>query len=84
MYHHRTLSGLCLLLLPVVVLAQNSQISQPSTNNPAVTQPNPQLSLEFLEFLADFGDLDDQTYDLIEFHALQDEKKSTQESSDER
>lgn len=42
-----------------------------------------QPSLELLEFLADFGELDDETYNLIEYHALQDQATDLVEKSDE-
>lgn len=63
------------LFLLSPTLAQNSQHeSELSTTYP---------SEELLEFLADFGDIDDQTFDLIEFHAQQDTASPRQEKSDE-
>lgn len=56
--------------------------AQQSDQQPATTQPSKQL----LEFLADFGAVDQQTYELIEYHALQDshnEKEKEQEKSNE-
>lgn len=41
-------------------------------------------SEELLEFLADFGALDNETYELIEFHALQDAQKPSPEPSAEK
>lgn len=40
-------------------------------------------SRELLEFLAEFGDMDEETFRLIEFHAQQDGKTAKQENSDE-
>ena len=48
------------------------------------TQDTPYPSAELLEFLAEFGELDEQTYELIEYHALRDLKPDTQgETEDE-
>lgn len=55
--------------------------------SPAVAQESTDElypSEELLEFLADFGDIDEETYELIEYHALQDTDKDQQEKSDEQ
>jgi hypothetical protein len=57
------LSGLLLLTL------KPSVAQQPESDlNRADFYP----SAELLEFLADYGDLDEETYSIIEYHALQD------------
>jgi hypothetical protein len=44
---------------------------------PAAAQPPAQgPSLELLQFLAEFGDVDGETFDLIEHHAQQDQAQS--------
>lgn len=72
MHYNGLLPGICLFMLPAA-LAQDA-----TQQNSAETQP----SAELLEFLADFGAIDNQTYELIEYHALQD-RKSEQEKTDE-
>ena len=74
MHCQRLLSGLCLLLLNMVAMAQESTPAETTETLP---------SAEFLEFLADFGAIDNKTYELIEYHALQDSSKQQQEPSDE-
>ena len=66
--------GLWLFLISPVS-AQNSQ----HESEPSATYP----SEEMLEFLADFGDIDNETFDIIEFHAQQDIASPRQEKSDE-
>lgn len=57
------LPGLSLLLLsPAMAQQVDADSSQ------AVAPP----SLELLEFLADFGEVDEATFELIEYHARQD------------
>ena len=73
---HRLLPGLCLLLYATVTLAEEAT----DTNSSAETA---QPSAELLEFLADFGDVDEQTYELIEYHALQRDRNKAQEKSDD-
>ena len=41
-------------------------------SSPAVNASAPAPSLELLEFLAEFGDVEANTFDLIEYHARQD------------
>lgn len=65
----------CLLLLSPVY-------AQDSAHDPAKNELYP--SEELLEFLADFGDADDETYELIEYHALQDIKTKDQEKPDDQ
>ncbi len=36
----------------------------------------PPLSLDFLEFLADFGSVDEDSYEIIKYHAEKDLEKS--------
>ena len=43
----------------------------------------PGPSLELLEFLAEFGDVDAQTYDVIEYHAQRDQSAASGVDSDE-
>ncbi len=40
-------------------------------------------SAELLEFLAEFGELDEETYELIEYHALRDGESRQPEHKDE-
>lgn len=66
--------GLWLFLLsPIRTQASNHETGQ-TENYPTG---------ELLEFLADFGDIDEETFKLIEFHALQDSAAAKQEKSDE-
>jgi hypothetical protein len=50
--------------------------------NPAQAQQDnegnntPPLSLDFLEFLADFGSVDEDSYEIIKYHAEKDLEKS--------
>ncbi len=64
----KAMTGVMLAMLGGAALAQN---------NP----PTP--SLELLEFLAEFGDVDAQTYDVIEYHAQRDRSASAGIDSDE-
>jgi hypothetical protein len=53
-----------------------------SVFNPAQAQQDnegsntPPLSLDFLEFLSDFGSVDEDSYEIIKYHAEKDLKKS--------
>lgn len=81
MQHIRWQTGIWLIL--VFCLGPNAlaQQKQQQTNDED-KQPYP--SEQMLEFLADFGDIDEQTYELIEYHALQrDRKPDPQESPDD-
>lgn len=70
------LKGFAYLSLFILTTAN----AQQSDQQPATTQPSKQL----LEFLADFGAVDQQTYELIEYHALQDSHiEEEQEKSNE-
>lgn len=73
MHYNGLITGLCFFFF-TPVMAQD-------TTDYATTENQP--SLQLLEFLADFGAIDNQTYELIEYHALQDSDKSDQEKSDE-
>ena len=73
MLYNNLIPGLCLLMLTPIE-AQDVKQQMPPDNHP---------STQLLEFLADFGAIDDQAYDLIEYHALQD-SKSEQEKTDEK
>jgi len=69
------------LLLSVV----NQAYAQQDNESPE----QPSLSLEFLEFLSDFGAVDESSYEIIEYHAQQDLEKSrselkNRETSDEK
>ena len=55
----KAMTGLILGLLGSTALAQ---------------EVTPAPSLELLEFLAEFGDIDAETFDVIEYHAQQDAK----------
>ena len=55
--------------------AQSTVLDEPTQ------QPYPSESL--LEFLADFGAVDEQTYELIEYHALQRDSQQPKEKSDD-
>ena len=69
------LPGLSLLLLSSVLAQQvNADGAQ------AVAPP----SLELLEFLADFGEVDEATFNLIEYHARQDLENVESGNSDEK
>lgn len=65
----------CLLLL-------SPSLAQNTTSD--VTQTDVYPSEELLEFLAEFGTIDEDTYELIEYHALQDSEANRQEISDEQ
>ncbi len=56
---------------------------KPAQNDAAKTPPSNYPSQSLLEFLADFGDVDEQTYELIEYHALQRDHKQQEKSNDE-
>ena len=60
---HSLLAG----LLITVQLSANAQQDTAKSKNSTV-----EPSMELLEFLADFGDVDDATFDIIEFHANKD------------
>ena len=64
------ITGLLLGLLPPAMAQQ-----------PTAREQLP--SLELLEFIAEFGALDDETFDVIEYHAQQDIEKQQAEQSDE-
>lgn len=69
------LPGLWLLLLsPVIAQQDNSNGSQ------AVAAP----SLELLEFLADYGEIDEATFEMIEYHAERDLGKEISGNSDDQ
>jgi len=51
--------------------------------SPATDPQVPTPSLELLEFLADFGDIDPQTLELLEYHARRD-RQIRQQSGDDR
>lgn len=65
-------AGLCLFMLMAVEAQESAQ------HRPAQSLPSQQL----LEFLADFGAIDNQTYELIEYHALQDSNKDQEKSNE--
>ncbi len=46
-------------------------------------EPATYPSAELLEFLADFGAVDEQTYELIEYHALQRDQPDAAEKKDD-
>ena len=62
-----------LLLSPVLAQQVDADGSQ------VVAPP----SLELLEFLADFGEVNDATFELIEYHARQDLEKDESGNSDD-
>lgn len=59
----------------------NASLAQQTPADDASTEDYP--SQQLLEFLADFGDVDEQTYELIEYHALQRDRNKAQEKSDD-
>lgn len=61
------------LLTPAMAQTSNHESGQ-AQNYP---------SEELLEFLAEFGDLDEETFKLIEYHALQDSASPELEKADE-
>jgi hypothetical protein len=69
------LPGLSLLLLSSA-LAQQANVD----GSKSVAAP----SLELLEFLADFGEVDAATFDLIEYHARQDQENDENGNSDDK
>jgi hypothetical protein len=73
--HIRHLLAVLLLILLLPVMAQNSDEDSKHTKQ----YPSEAL----LEFLAEFGDVDEETFQLIEFHALQDTASAFQEKPDE-
>ena len=56
-----------------------AQAQQPGANDATILRP----SVELLEFLAIYGELDEETYDILEYHALQDSAAQPQESPDD-
>jgi hypothetical protein len=69
------------MLIPVLNQAYAQQDNESS-------EP-PSLSLEFLEFLSDFGSVDESSYEIIEYHAEQDlaktkSKLENRETKDEK
>jgi len=78
MQHIRWQTGIWLTL--VFCLGPNALAQQQTDDEDKQQYPSEQM----LEFLADFGDIDEQTYELIEYHALQRDRKSdSQESPDD-
>lgn len=66
--------GLSLLLLSSAMAQQVDADS---------SQPAAPPSLELLEFLADFGEVDEATFELIEYHARQDLANDESGNSDD-
>jgi len=64
-----------------LLLSTTLPVFAQETDNKGHAEPYP--SAELLEFLADFGGLDEQTYNLIEYHALQDSTRIQAEKSNE-
>ena len=52
---------------------------KPAQDDAGKTQQPDYPSQQLLEFLADFGGVDEQTYELIEYHALQRDSQQQQE-----
>jgi hypothetical protein len=69
-------AGLCL----VVSTATAQEIHEQNTSTTTSTGNGP--GIQMLEFLADFGDLDTETYDMLEYHALQDTSPDQPEETD--
>ena len=69
------LPGLSLLLLSSVLAQQGNADGAQAAAPP---------SLELLEFLADFGEVDEATFNLIEYHARQDLENVESGNSDEK
>ncbi len=69
------LPGLSLLLLSPAVAQQSG-----SVGSSAVSAP----SLELLEFLADFGEYDETTFEMIKLHAEQDLEKDNSGNADDQ
>lgn len=68
----------CYRLLPwLLLIASASLPAAAQEQEPARAYP----SAELLEFLADFGNVDEDTYDLIEFHAIRDMETPDREPS---
>ncbi|MCP4432712.1 MAG: hypothetical protein GY806_17195 [Gammaproteobacteria bacterium] len=61
---------LILLLAGLILSVQLTAVAQ--QNSAKSTRPTILPSMELLEFLADFGELDDATFEIIEFHAHRD------------
>lgn len=59
-----------LLLLPDLVAAQSQDSAADAIDTPA--------SQEMLEFLAEWGSIDDETWELLEHHALEDVSASAE------
>jgi len=50
----------------------------------ATDSNNDYPSEQLLEFLADFGEVDEQTYELIEYHALQRDRQTPEQPAQEQ
>lgn len=74
MHYKRLLPLLYLLSVPVCMAQQDTTLKVENENYP---------SASLLEFLAEFGAVEDTTLELIEFHALQDSSKKHRKSSHE-
>jgi len=69
----------CGFLLGIGLSSTGFAQQTPADNTQTTEYPSQQM----LEFLADFGAVDEQTYELIEYHALQRDRKKPQEKSDD-
>ncbi len=58
----------------------SSHAQQATASDPEDAYPSEQL----LEFLADFGEVDEQTYELIEYHALQRDRQKPEQPAQEQ
>ena len=64
-----------------MVTPVQAQVSKTMQKQSEQTPPYP--SEQMLEFLADFGNVDEQTFELIEYHALQRDAQAPQEKKDD-
>ncbi len=69
------LPGLSLLLLSPAMAQQQSSVGSKVVSAP---------SLELLEFLADFGEIDEATFEMIEYHAGRDLENEEIGNSDDQ
>ena len=69
-----------LMIYSLTAMAQDAELA--AQNPDSATPQNDTdtvLSAEFFEFLADYGTLDDNTFEIIEQHALRDSAKQPED-----
>ncbi len=73
----------CFILKSLILCYSNTLPAQQNSDQTELEQQDAaQISAEFLEFLADWGEINDETFDIIEHHGLLDsEQQQPQEEN---